>query len=163
MPACRQASRSAAKAWAVRAMTGVWREPFSRRGFQRALAQREQRLRRLPPGNAAVEALFAFRSDGQDGVEIDQALTEGILRIPHLHPLHADTSPFRRLPHYLHGQPGGVPALIRGDIRRKLLVAGSQGDRRPPAREREQANRQRQGGGYGKVTLRSAQTPSGSS
>src|ERR1039458_5038512 len=81
MRACRQASRSAAKAWAVRAMTGVWREPFSRRGFQRALAQREQRLRRLPPGNAAVEALFAFRRDGQDGVEIDQALTEGILRI----------------------------------------------------------------------------------
>src|ERR1039458_4306885 len=39
-------------------MTGVWREPFSRRGSQRALAQREQRLRRLPPGNAAVEALF---------------------------------------------------------------------------------------------------------
>src|ERR1039457_1274071 len=102
MPACRQASQSAAKAWAVRAMTGVWREPFSRRGFQRALAQREQRWRRPPPGNTAVEALFAFRSDGQDGVEIDQALTEGIFRIPHLHPLHADTSPLRRLPHSLH-------------------------------------------------------------
>src|ERR1035437_2825448 len=74
--ACRQASRSAAKAWAVRAMTGVWREPFSGRGFQRALAQREQRLRRLPTGNAAVEALFAFRRDGQDGVEIDQRSEE---------------------------------------------------------------------------------------
>src|ERR1019366_1873555 len=109
MRACRQASRSAAKAWAVRAMTGVWREPFSRRGFQRALAQREQRLRRLPPGNAAVEALFAFRRDGQDGVEIDQALTEGILRIPHLHPLHADTSRFAASRTTCTASPAGFP------------------------------------------------------
>jgi len=65
----------------------------------------------------------------------------------------------RRLPHYLHRQPGGLPALIYADIREEFRVAGTQYGSRLATSEREQANRQRKGGGDsdGSVTLRTAQ------
>ncbi len=131
-----------------------------RGALQRMLPQREQRQRGFPPGNAEVEAPSALRRDSQDGVEIDRPFAQGLIPVVRLHPLHADAGASRCFLHYLYGQAGRIPVIIRADVRDEISVAGAQRDGWLAAGKRERPNYQRKGGADANscVILRTAQT-----